>query len=79
MGANMCILFMELRLFATLQSWNDHAAAILSLRPRPLLSLPPFQSENKPACSLHLNPPGVQVIHLFCGATTVLVSLLVLH
>lgn len=53
-------------------------AAILALRPRPLLSLLPFQAENKPDFSLHLNPLGVHLIHLFCGATPDVVSLLVL-
>lgn len=64
--------------YGSLQSWSDPAAAILALRPRPLLSLLPFQAENKPGFSLHLNPLGVHLIHLFCGATPDLVSLLVL-
>lgn len=63
----------------SLQNWSDRVAAILALRPRPLLSLPPFQAESKPDFSLHLNPLGVRVINLFCEATPLLVSLLVLH
>lgn len=66
-------------LYGSSQRWKDHAATILALGPCPLLFLLPLQTESEPDFSLHLNPLRVHVINLFCGATLVLLSLLILH
>lgn len=66
-------------LYGPSQRWKDHAATRLALGPCPLLSRPPLQAESEPDFSLHLNPLRVHVIHLFCGSTPVLLSLLILH
>lgn len=69
----------DLWLYGSLWRWKDNGATVLGLGPCPPLSLPPLQAESEPDFSLHLNPLGVHVIHLFCGATLVLPSLLILH
>jgi len=66
-------------LYGSLQRWKDCAATLLALQPCPPLSLPPLLAESEPDSSLHLNPLRVRVIHLFCGATPVLLSLLILR
>lgn len=67
-----------LGLYSCLQRWKDHAATTLAVRPCPLLSLPLLQAESESDFSLHLNPLRGHVIHLFCGAAPVLLSLLIL-